>query len=180
MQNPKKKFTIQEVKALSNKGHSIKREDGSILGHCIRNPLDMGFKLEIYDSQELEGLIYEIKLTNPLEDEYLFSVKKDGEELGRLKRNVEKRLSPEIWHVMDEDDKLLCTFEQRSVKRSLLKRYVLGSIPINYDLISDDEEIGVLTKKFSFDISTYVLRYEDSLDVNELVLISVPLCIDNL
>lgn len=180
MDGSKEKFTIREVKSISKKGYRIKRKDGSSLGHCVRNPLDLGFKLQIYESQELEELIYEIKLTSPMGEEYVFSVVEDGKELGFLEMKGKSRLSSDVWSIKDEDDKPLCTFEQRSVKRALLKRYVMGSLPVNYDIRTAGEDIGVLKKNFSINISSYLLIFDKSFDLDKRLLISVPLCIDNL
>lgn len=180
MDSSKEKFTIREVRSISKKGHKIKREEGLSLGHCIRNPLDLGFKLEIYESQELEDLIYEIKLTNPVEEEYLFSVKEDGKDVGFLEWKEKGKLSPDVWSIKDQDENLRCTFEQRSIKRALLKRYIMGSLPINYDIRTEDEVIGILRKKFSMSDSSYLLTFDKSFDIDKRLLISVPLCIENL
>lgn len=180
MDSSKEQFTIHEVKSITNKGYKIKRKDDSSLGHCIRNPLDLGFKLEIYESQELEDLIYEIKLINPVEKEYLFSVREDGDEFGSLEWKDEGKLSQDTWSIRDQDENLLCTVEQCSVKRALLKRYVMGSLPMNYDIRTEDENIGLLRKKFSMSTSSYLLTFDKSFDIDKRLLISVPLCIENL
>lgn len=180
MEKSKEEYLIQRVRSFTNKGHIIERKDGPSIGHCIRNPLEFGFKLEIYESQELENLIYEIKMTNPLDEEYLFSVKEDGELIGYLQKSEENKLSPETWSVLDEDEELLCTVEERSVARSILRDYVIGTLPINYDIVSEETKKGLLRKKFSIYSSTYVLTLEKDLNLHEMMLLSIPLCMENL
>ncbi len=174
------KIQIKKVKSLSNKGYSIQSLKGDSLGYCVRNPLESGVEIEIYESEELEDMIYKVSLTNPMGDEYLFSVEEGKEKIGYLKRRKVKRLSPDKWWVMDDGKNEICSLEELSVGRSLIKKYVIGSLPIRYDIKSKNENIGTLTEEFSLGPKSFLLEISENLKFDNKLLISVPLCIDNL
>lgn len=87
-----------------------------------------------------------------------------GQKVGALRRKGWASMLRDEWEVLDANDNMIGKLFEDSMGLALLRRFLTGLIPQNYDIVFGTERVADL--KQNFNPFTYELNIDFSMDIN--------------
>lgn len=86
-----------------------------------------------------------------------------GQKVGALRRKGWRSLLRDEWEILDVNDAMVGLLFEDTMRRALLRRFLLGSwLPQNYDITTDSDRVADLRQRFN--LFAYQLDMDFSMD----------------
>ena len=172
---------IKKDKESRKTGYYILDKRGNKLAFGVGNPLKYGFEFIVYDDRSLEKELFKITQDDILEGKYNFKIVDEinGECVGNILREKKSSFSKDLWKIEDSEENSIGMVEEKSKYKAVVREFIIGTLPIDYQILNEDGMIGNIKQKFSINNSIYSFKLNKN-NMDSRFLLAIIFCVDNL
>lgn len=173
---------VKKEKKSRKVGYNILDKEGNRRAFGAGNPLKYGFEFIVYEDESLEKKMFKIAQEDVLGRKFKFKIidKINDEKIGSIERKKKNSFSKDLWKIKDNGNNQVAKVEETSRYKAIIREYIIGTLPIKYDILVGDRKIGSVYQNFSINSSVFNFKLNERANLDSRLLFAIIFCVDNL
>jgi uncharacterized protein YxjI len=150
-------FVIKQKKLSIGNKYYLEDGAGRSIGFVHQKLLKLKEDIRVYTDQNMNTEMMKIKQEQIIDfsGSYQVTDSQSGELVGILKRKGLKSMFKDEWIIMDKNRNEVGLIKERGGASWFIRRFIISSLPYKYDILLNNNPVGMVTEKFQIIGDTY-------------------------